>query len=390
VVEKDLTIVNPGKLPPALRDAVCQQCHLQGEARVVRRGRRLQDYRPGLPLHEFLAIFVKPPGQGDHSKSVSQVEQLQESLCFQKSKGKMGCITCHDPHQLPAPAARVAYYRNRCLTCHQTTSCSVAPADRKRRQPDDSCVACHMASNRSANIVHAAVTDHRILREPSAPASPKPIKRPIQAREVDFYRALRSKTDPDLARDRALAVTILAASARSAWEQKVMSMEALFDLNRAVRAHPEDLEAQVARANCYGVLDLPAKALRTNEFVLARVPDNENALRQAMTTATARNETDKALRYGSQLLKLNPTFPDYHGAMSALLAKKRQWREAIAESKEALRLNPDSVPARATLILCEAKTGHKDRAKAQMKVLLRLNPPQRESLESWFNELMNE
>src|SRR5262249_42690994 len=38
---KDLTIVNPRHLEPGLREAVCEQCHLQGEARIVRRGKSL-------------------------------------------------------------------------------------------------------------------------------------------------------------------------------------------------------------------------------------------------------------------------------------------------------------------------------------------------------------
>ena len=35
---RDMTIVNPASLAPSLRDAVCEQCHLQGEKRVLRRG----------------------------------------------------------------------------------------------------------------------------------------------------------------------------------------------------------------------------------------------------------------------------------------------------------------------------------------------------------------
>src|SRR5262249_35616278 len=35
----DRTIVNPRHLEPALREAVCQQCHLEGVTRVLRRGR---------------------------------------------------------------------------------------------------------------------------------------------------------------------------------------------------------------------------------------------------------------------------------------------------------------------------------------------------------------
>ena len=44
-------IVNPARLKPELREAVCQQCHLQGDIRVVRAGRKLTDFRPGLPLY---------------------------------------------------------------------------------------------------------------------------------------------------------------------------------------------------------------------------------------------------------------------------------------------------------------------------------------------------
>ena len=55
----DLTIVNPGRLAPALRESVCQQCHLQGWFRFPRAGRDSFDFRPGLPLHRFLAVFVR-------------------------------------------------------------------------------------------------------------------------------------------------------------------------------------------------------------------------------------------------------------------------------------------------------------------------------------------
>src|SRR5436305_15335430 len=53
----DPTIVNPAKLDYPLREAVCQQCHLEGKARVVRRGRRVYQFRPGLPLESVLTTF---------------------------------------------------------------------------------------------------------------------------------------------------------------------------------------------------------------------------------------------------------------------------------------------------------------------------------------------
>ncbi len=53
----DFTIVNPARLEPALREAVCQQCHFTSEYRVVRRGRGVFDYRPGLPFARLLVVL---------------------------------------------------------------------------------------------------------------------------------------------------------------------------------------------------------------------------------------------------------------------------------------------------------------------------------------------
>src|SRR5262245_17601541 len=120
-------IVNPKHLDPPLREAVCQQCHLQGAVRVLRRGRGLNDYRPGMPLEEFLTVYVRGSSGGAEKKAVNHVEQMYQSLCFQRSpaKDKMGCITCHNPHEAVAPARMVVHYRGRCLRCHQDRGCSL-------------------------------------------------------------------------------------------------------------------------------------------------------------------------------------------------------------------------------------------------------------------------
>ena len=122
--EPDLTIVNPAKLAPALRDSVCQQCHLQGLFRFPRAGRDFFDFRPGLPLHRFLAVFVQKNGNQDKLEVAGQVEQLESSRCFRGSQGQLGCISCHDPHRLPAPSIKAAYFRERCLECHEKKGCA--------------------------------------------------------------------------------------------------------------------------------------------------------------------------------------------------------------------------------------------------------------------------
>ena len=83
---QDMTIVNPDSLKPSLRDAVCEQCHLNGHQRVLRLDHRNEDYRPGLPFHEFWTVLETVDGAAEQ-RFVGQVEQMHESRCFRASKG---------------------------------------------------------------------------------------------------------------------------------------------------------------------------------------------------------------------------------------------------------------------------------------------------------------
>jgi len=147
------------KLATVKRDSVCLNCHLEGQAAVVREGKRLEDFRPGDNLFDYALFFVYRSGDGSEGRAVSQWEALLKSACKKQSGDRMTCTTCHDPHESPSPEKRVEFYRQRCLACHSQ------PAFAKQHHPENrDCTACHMARPPSNDIAHEQITDHWIRK----------------------------------------------------------------------------------------------------------------------------------------------------------------------------------------------------------------------------------
>ncbi len=111
-------VINPAKLPPAKRDSVCLQCHLEGDAAIYRAGESLAAFQPGDDLARFVVYFVDASRAGGGGRATSQYEALLRSACKRASGDKLTCTTCHDPHFSPSAAERVSFYRSKCLACH--------------------------------------------------------------------------------------------------------------------------------------------------------------------------------------------------------------------------------------------------------------------------------
>jgi hypothetical protein len=164
-------IVNPAKVQPWLANNICMSCHQNGDARVLQPGKRFQDFRPGQPLDHTLAILMAPPTRESppDSDHVQHYFSMRLSECYLKSKTNLSCINCHDPHVQPSPAEAPAYFRQKCLTCHTSKSCTAAAVTREKTSPRDDCIGCHMPKRDITGISHASLTNHRIIRSAEEP-----------------------------------------------------------------------------------------------------------------------------------------------------------------------------------------------------------------------------
>jgi Tfp pilus assembly protein PilF len=383
----DFTIVNPGRLDPELRAAVCEQCHLAGEARVLRRGRQLNDFRPGLPLSDVLSVFVRASGLGHDNKAVNHVEQMYLSRCFRETSGdnKLGCVSCHDPHvHVTDPAERVAHYRDSCLACHRDRGCSLPRAERVKGSPQDSCIDCHMPRKTLGNIPHTAGTDHRIVRarrddEPDSgllPTGPSP---PIRA----FYLPEDQPVDPEMERD--LAVALLGPLGGGGKIDPVAySGLALRLLELAVARDPEDWDAWEAKANALRAQGRNDEALACLKVVLAKAPNRETALASAAGLAQNSNQLDLTLDYWRRAVEVNPWSATYRQSLCAILVHQKGWDDLRPHAEAWMRLDPAAIEARQTWVIYLLRTGRRDEARAEFDRIRALHPKKLDQLQAWF------
>ncbi len=157
----DTSIVNPARLPARLAEDICMQCHQAGDTRVLLPGKRYADFRPGTPLVRTLAIFGLRTG-AESGDLLDHHESMKASRCFRASGGALSCLSCHDPHEQPAASEAPAYFRARCLGCHNERDCRLDLTARERQMPADNCIGCHMPKRSVERIAHSALTNHRV------------------------------------------------------------------------------------------------------------------------------------------------------------------------------------------------------------------------------------
>ncbi len=161
----DLTIVNPARLAPALRESVCQQCHLQGWFRFPRAGHDFFDFRPGLPLHRFLACLRPERSQsgpdGADRASRSRWSRAAASAPAGESWAASRATTrtaCRRPPPRPSTIAADAWS----ATSSGAVRCRRPSGGRGGRARTASPATCRARPSRTSPT--RVTTDHRIPR----------------------------------------------------------------------------------------------------------------------------------------------------------------------------------------------------------------------------------
>lgn len=244
----DTSIVNPARLPARLAEDICMQCHQAGDTRVLLPDRRYTDFRPGTPLIRTLAIFrlVPDPERGD---LLDHHEAMKSSRCYRASSGALSCLTCHDPHEQPSAAAAPAYFRSRCLRCHDDRDCRLDPVSRWRQQPPDNCAGCHMAKRSVQGIAHAALTNHAIPGRPGAALESRP-----ESPGLSLLNAYPGERDLP-------AVTLMAAYGELMARQPALASKYLEFLDAAARSAADD-PLVLAALGRRAIEEDPEKAVR--------------------------------------------------------------------------------------------------------------------------------
>jgi Flp pilus assembly protein TadD len=289
-------MVNPAKLDPDRRAAVCAQCHLTGEARIETPGRKFSEFRAGDRLADFATYFVWKLGRRD-LKVTSHVEKLAASACKTGAGDKLWCGTCHEPH------TNTDKSQTACLTCHSQS-----------HRQQERCVTCHMPRTRAVDANHGVMTDHSI---------PKTRKREPLPSVATLTPFLGAGTD------RALGLAYAELGDKRARQF-------------LLQATPQDWPVRLRLA----VLEPDrAKAAQLYESVLRDNPSEPAALVNLGAYLAAQGRTAEAGRLWDRALTVNPALEE----AVLNLAQIRPLIDARTLLERYLDFNPVSRNARARL-----------------------------------------
>jgi predicted CXXCH cytochrome family protein len=369
------SIVNPARLAADRQLEICMQCHLETTsfvlpASIQRYERGMFSFRPGEPLAGFLLHFdhAKGTGHDDKFEIVSAAYRLRQSACFKNSGGRLVCTTCHNPHRAPRGADAIAQYTAACLKCHQQKLRDLVQIGRHSEQTN--CIACHMPKRRTDDVVHAAMTDHRIPRRQPA----RDLLAPLAERhdgegsyrgEVVLYYPLSLSETAD--RDLYVAVAQVA--------QKSNLAAGIPQLQSALRTHqPKRPEFYMALAQALSAVERRDEAISEYRTALERDPKSLPALRGLGAALAKGGDLPGAVTILERARAIDPRDAATLHELGLAYRELGRSNDALSAVQDAVRLDPDLPEIRNSLGNMLLEMGDRDKAEESLREAIRSQP----------------
>ena len=364
-------VVNPARLPAPLRDDVCDACHLQPSVAIPgarRFGRGDYSFRPGEPLADYLVqtdVVEAGRSPAERFEINHHPYRLRQSRCFTGSGGRLGCLTCHDPHRKVAAPARAGHYRAACLTCHDAGACRRPASSGDAADHGDDCVSCHMAARRPQDVVRVVMTDHLIRRRPGGPELIGPLEEEDPTIvDVTLLDRERGPAGPRGELYRALTVLRTAAS------------EAALDRTESLLASRpvEDPTPYLDLAQAQLAAGRFAAAERTLAFVLERSPGDPTAEELRALAWDGGGRTEPAIAALARLVRSPGSRLEAAVNLGWLLLRASRPGEAVEPLRGVLDARPNMTRARFDLGQALAALGRDGEAVEEYRRTLETDP----------------
>lgn len=370
-------ILNPKKLTGARKMEVCLQCHLESTSfplpfSIVRHEKPVFSYNPAEPLENYILHFDHARGtpRDDKFEIAGSAYRLRQSKCFRLSEDRLSCTTCHNPHE----RTRTASVDAACRSCHPQI-------DTLPRHPAaaQNCASCHMPKRRTEDVIHVALTDHKIQRPDPRANYLAPLAERHETIGKDAYRGEVVPYYPAQP-DNDLYPALAQVLNQSNLDKGTPRLAAAIAKHQP--AHPA---FAVHMAQALHASGKSREAITYYQQALAKDPNYLPALRNLGATQFRLNDLSAARTTLEKAVSLHPKDSLSWLELARLLHSQRQLPEALNAARKATAAEPELVEAYKTLAAIQTDSGDRSAAEQSLMAALSQQPDEVEVRTSLAN-----